>query len=129
MLNPGQEIFGIDRLIKNAGRGNLVAAQGRDERHGFPVPIGHLGGQPLAIRTPAAQRRHVCFGPSLVDKNQAAWINPTLIFVPEPPPAGDVRPILLGGQNAFFEAEALSVDKIPDRSVKLNHRAAEHRLR
>jgi hypothetical protein len=102
LLNPGQEIFGIDRLIKNVGRGNLVAAQGRDECHGFPVPIGDLGGQPLAVRTPAAQRRHVCFGPSLVYKNQTAWINTALIFAPEPPPAGHVRPILLGGQNTFF---------------------------
>jgi hypothetical protein len=46
--------------------------------------------------------RHVGLGPGLVDEDEAARINATLILPPLRPPPGDLGPVLLGGEQAFF---------------------------
>jgi hypothetical protein len=35
------------------------------------MTMRHLGFEPLAARRPAPQRRHISFGPGLVDEDQA----------------------------------------------------------
>jgi hypothetical protein len=38
----------------------------------LPVTMRHRGFDPLAARRPSLQRRHVGFGPGLVDENRGA---------------------------------------------------------
>lgn len=57
-----QEPLSIDRSVEGclcSGRGNLVAAQGCKERHGFPMAMRHMAEEPLAFEGPTAQWRHV----------------------------------------------------------------------
>jgi len=46
--------------------------------------------------------RHVGFRPSLVNEDEAGWINRSLTRLPALTPPGDVRPILFRGAKAFF---------------------------
>jgi hypothetical protein len=62
----------------------------------------HLGLEPLATRRPAPQRRHIGFGPGLVDEYQAGGINPLPIFGPLRPPAGHIGTVLLDSNQRLF---------------------------
>src|SRR3546814_13143688 len=66
LLDPPGEARPIDRLVEHEGRIDPVAAQGGDEGHRLPVPVRHLGVEPLADRCPPPQRSHVRLGPGLV---------------------------------------------------------------
>lgn len=102
LIDPLGKALPVDRLIEHAGRIDPVAAQGGDECHGSPMAIGHLCVQALTLGCPTPQRRHVGLGPSLVDEDQAPWINPALILLPLLAPPGDLWPELFGRQHAFF---------------------------
>jgi hypothetical protein len=56
----------------------------------------------LTARCPAPQRRHIGFGPSLIDEHQAGRIDPIPILGPLRPPAGDIGTILLGRYQRLF---------------------------
>ncbi len=101
-LDPLGEAGAIDRLIEHERRIDPVAAQRGNEGHRLPVPVWHLGVEPLADRCPAAQGRHVGLGPGLVDKDQAGRIRPALELLPLLAPPGHLGPQLFGGKNAFF---------------------------
>jgi hypothetical protein len=58
--------------------------------------------QALPAQRPAMRAGHVGLCPGLIDKHQAAWVNPLLVALPPLALAGDVRPVLLGGAQAFF---------------------------
>jgi hypothetical protein len=58
--------------------------------------------EPLADRSPTAQRRHVGLGPSLVDEDEAPGVRPVLAFLPLLAPPGDLWTQLFGRQHAFF---------------------------
>ena len=45
---------------------------------------------------------HVRLGPGLIEEDEAARIKSTLRVLPLSPPVRDVRPLLLGGREAFF---------------------------
>lgn len=60
------------------------------------------GGKALALRSPAAQWRHVGLDPGFVDEDEAARIDPGLMRLPTLTLAGDIRPGLLGWQHGFF---------------------------
>jgi len=92
----------VDRSVEDARGLDAVAAQSGDEGHRHPVTVRHRGGQPLASGAPAAQRRHVGLDPRLVEKDEAAWIDPVLIRLPATALAGDVRAVLLRRQHGFF---------------------------
>jgi hypothetical protein len=64
--------------------------------------VGNLGDKPLAPKGPAMGSGHVCLGPGLVDEHQPAGIKPPLILLPLLPPARDLRPQLLDGEQSFF---------------------------
>ena len=101
-LDLDPEAFAVDRALRHPGRVNAVMTQRGEEGHGLPVTMRCLGIEPLTPRAPSAQRRHVGFSPGLIDKDEARRINPALILLPPHTPPGNVRPILLGGQQAFF---------------------------
>ncbi len=97
LLDIGFEAQTIDRAVENARRINAVAAERCQEGHGFPMTMRDLGFEPLPPQGPAPQRRHVGLGPSLVDEDQASWIDPRLILLPTGPMTCDIRPVLFAG--------------------------------
>jgi hypothetical protein len=113
-FDPGCEAGGVDRLIEDERCIDTVTSERRDKGHGFPMIIRHLGMKTLPYRRPTtAQCRHIGFGPSFINKNQACWINLLQVFLPPFPMRRDLWPQLLGGQNAFFEAEPLIMNQAP----------------
>lgn len=102
LLDPPGEARPIDRLVEHEGRIDPVAAQGGDEGHRLPVPVRHLGVEPLADRRPTPQRSHVRLGPGLVHEDQASGIRSALKLLPLLAPTGHLGPQLLGGEHAFF---------------------------
>jgi hypothetical protein len=56
----------------------------------------------LTARCPAPQRRHIGFGPGLIDEHQAGRIYPIAIPGPLCPPTGYIGTILLGGNQRLF---------------------------
>lgn len=102
LLDIGQEPLAVDRSVQDEGGGDLVAAQGGQEGHGFPVAVRDLGHQPLAAGATAVGAGHVGLGPGLVDEDQAARIKPGLMALPARPLPGHVRTVLLGAEQAFF---------------------------
>ena len=66
------------------------------------MTVGDLGDQPLTLGAAAMGAGHVGLGPGLVDEDQAPGIKPGLMALPPLALAGHVRPILLGGEQAFF---------------------------
>lgn len=96
------EDLAVDRLVEHAWRIDPVASQGREERHRAPMPVRHLGMEPLSPRCPSAQWGHVRFGPGFIDEDEPGRIKPTLIPLPLLASACDFWPQLFGGKNAFF---------------------------
>jgi hypothetical protein len=77
-------------------------AQCRQEGHGLPVAVRHLGLKALAARRPAPERGHVGLGPGLVDEDQAGGIDPVLVLNPLRPPARDIGAILFSCDQRLF---------------------------
>jgi hypothetical protein len=102
LLYVQPEGFPIDRAVKEPGGGDAIVAQGSQEGHGLPATMRHLGLDPLTARRPAPQRRHVGFGPGLVDEYQPGGVDPLPILGPLRPAAGHVGAILLGGNQRLF---------------------------
>ena len=102
LLDVDPEALAVDGSFEDPRRIDAVMAECCQKGHGLPVAVRDFRIEPLAARAPAAQRRHVGLGPSLVDEDKAFWINARLIFLPAGAVTGDVRPILLAWQQAFF---------------------------
>jgi hypothetical protein len=64
--------------------------------------VRYLGFDALTARRPAPQRRHIGFGPGLIDEHQPSGIDPIPILDPLHPPTGDIGTILLGGNQRLF---------------------------
>jgi hypothetical protein len=79
-----------------------VMPESADERHRLPAAKWSSALHARLARTPSAQRRHVGLRPRLVDENQALRIDTPLILLPLFTPPGDVGPVLLLGEHAFF---------------------------
>jgi hypothetical protein len=56
----------------------------------------------LTARRPAPQRRHIGFGPGLIDEHQPRGIDPIPIFDPLRPSTGDIGTVLFGGNQRLF---------------------------
>ena len=102
LLDVALKAFAIDRAVEHARCGDAIATQGGEKRHGFPMTVRHMGDQPFAFSVPAAQRRHVGLDPGLIDEHQPLDVDAGLMFAPPSAPPGNIRPLLLGGANAFF---------------------------
>ena len=102
LLDVGEEADAVDRPVEDKGRGELVAAQRREEGHGLPVAMGGVAVQTPAPRPPAPDRRHVGLDPGLVDEHQALGVDPALPRLPAPPAPGDRRPGLFKSEQGFF---------------------------
>jgi len=75
--SPSQatEAAAIDGAIHDAGGGDFVGPQGGQEGQSLPMPVRHLGVQPLTARATPMRARHVRLGPGLVNENQTPWID------------------------------------------------------
>lgn len=102
LFDIGQEPVGIDWPVQDEGRGDLVASQSGEEGQGLAMAMGNLGQQPLSASAAAVGAGHVGLGPGFVDEDQASRIKTLLVALPAFPLPGHVRPILLGGVQAFF---------------------------
>jgi len=96
------EDLAVDRLVEHARRIDPVASQCCEECHRAPMPVRHLGMEPLPPRRPSSQRSHVRLGPSFIDEDEPGRIKPALILLPLLAPTRDPWPQLLGWKNAFF---------------------------
>ena len=91
-----------------------VQHEGRSEkRQRLPMAVRDFGDERLSAAAPAARAGHVGFGPGLIDKNKAGWINPGLVFFPAQPAPGDVSAMLLVGEQGFFKADLLAFQEAP----------------
>lgn len=102
LLDIGAEALAIDRPVEDAGCGELVATQCAQECQRAPVTMRGKGAQAFALRTPAAQRRHVGLDPGLVDEHQPSGIETSLPCLPALTSAGNVGAGLLKGEQRFF---------------------------
>ncbi len=103
----------VDRPIEHVGHIGPVAAQPRRS-----VSSIYRTGSWRRVCSPlrqAPRRGHVRLGPGFVDEDQFAGIKPALKLFPLFPPPRDLRPILLAGAQAFFEAMAGHAKKRPGR--------------
>ena len=96
------EQLAVDRTIDDPWRVDPIVAQGSEEGHRLPMTIRRLGFEPSAPDAPSPQGRHIGLGPGLIDENKPPGIDLPLIGFPARPLAGDIRPVLLARQNAFF---------------------------
>ena len=102
LFDVGPKRFTVHRAFEHERRGHTVVAQRGDECRGPPVAMQDLLDQTRAARGAAPETGDVARNAGFIDENQPLWIEPWL------PPAqgqaigGDVRPVLLGGVQAFF---------------------------
>ena len=103
LLDISAEAHAIDRSVDDAGRGEAVATQRRQECEGSPSPEGRFGDEAFASGASAMGARHVGLGPGLVDEDKPPRIDPRLTRLPPFTPPGDVRSVLFGGAKTFME--------------------------
>jgi len=102
LLDVSSEARTVDGTVKDAGRGDPVAAQTGDQGGHLPMPVRHRRQQPQPAGRPALAARHVGGGPGLVDKHQVVGIECRLAADKGPPLLGYVAAILFGGVQALF---------------------------
>ena len=95
----GFEPFGVDRAIEQPGRLDAIMAKRGEEGLRLPVAMRNLGHEPLSAQRPSPQRRHVGFGPGLVDEHQTL----RMPVRPRDPPARDFGSIAFGGDHGFLK--------------------------
>jgi hypothetical protein len=102
LVNVLAEGLAIDRAIDEPRRLDTIMAKGSEEGHGRPAAMWHLRREALTARAPAAQRRHIGLGPSLVDEDEAGWIDPILVRLPLLASPRNVGTIALAGDQRLF---------------------------
>ena len=102
LFDIGAEALAINRPIEYARRGQSVATQRAEERHGAPVAMRREAAQASAPGRPSTQRNHVGLDPCLIDKDQASRIEAGLPRSPAAAPAGDIGTALFKSEQRFF---------------------------
>ena len=92
----------VDRTFKKPRSLDPVVAQRSQECRCVPVAVRDLGDKPGTHRRPSAQRRHVGFGPGLVDKDQTLRFDSILILGPLRPPTCHVGTVAFASHHGFF---------------------------
>ena len=92
----------VNGAVKDAGRVDPVRPECGKEGQGPPFTERRLGDELASAWRPASDWGHVRLGPCLVEKDQAAGINPTLILLPLHSPTRDHWSVLFGGEQRFF---------------------------
>lgn len=98
LFNIGQKARAVDRAIKDARGGHLVATEGRQKCHGAPMAMRGITAQTPAFRSPAADRRHIGLDPRLINEDQTFGVKPGLPRPPAPTTTCNIRSGLLKGE-------------------------------
>lgn len=120
-FGPGEEVFAVDWSVEHVGRVDPVVAQGDQEGQSLPVTMWDLFHQPLTSHGEPVPTGHGGLGPDIVDEDWAARIKPRLIPLQPYPHAGNGRPILVDGEQAFIEAHPFAPIEPPHRIVAHHH--------
>ena len=102
LFDIGQKAGAIQRAIEDTRSGHAVVTQRRHEGEGLPVAVRAGRAQPLAPGAAAMTAGHVGLGPGLIQEHEAPRVKLALRALPLPAALRDVRPLLLGGHQAFF---------------------------
>lgn len=102
LFDIGPKRLAVHGAFEHEGRGHTVVAQRSDECGGLPVAVQHLVDQALSARGAAVEPGDVACDAGFIDENEPLGIEPWLPPSQGPAIGGDVRPILLGGVQAFF---------------------------
>ena len=102
LFDIGPERLAVHRSFEHEGGAHAVVAQGRDERGGLPIAVQHLLDQTLASRRTAVETGDRGRDAGFIDEDEPPWIEPRLPSSQGLARGRDVRPILLGGVQAFF---------------------------
>lgn len=102
LVDIGAETFAIDGAIKYTRRGQLIAAQGGEKRHGIPMAVGSEASQPLSLHGPTSLWCHIGFDPCFVDEHETARVEAVHEAFPSTPLAGNIRPGLFNPEQRFF---------------------------
>ena len=102
LLDIGQERVAVHGPVDHARCGERRRSQGCYKGRRLPVPLRNFADEAFAARSPTAQPGHVGCGAGLVDEDQVLRIEVELLAGPFGASCRNVRPILLGGAQAFF---------------------------
>ena len=102
LFDIGQEAGTVHRALEDTRSRKAVVVQRCHEGQRLPVTMGPVRAQPLAPGAAAMTAGHVRLGPGLIQEHESARIKLALRALPPAAALRDVRPILLGGRQAFF---------------------------
>jgi hypothetical protein len=102
LLQIGEEDFAVHGLIDDERSRDAILAQCRHEGRGLPMPMRHIGNEPLSSPTTATKSGHVGGCSGLVNEDEFAGIERWLILFPSLTGPSNVVAILLGGPQTFF---------------------------
>ena len=88
--------------LEHEGSSNAIMAQRRDEGGGFPIAMQHLLDQALAPWRSAIEPGDGGRDAGFINENEPFRVKSRLSPLQGFTTGGDVRPILLGGVQAFF---------------------------
>lgn len=98
----GAKALAVDWSVEDAGCREPIPAQRAQEGQRAPMAVRSQAAQPLALRSPTAQRSHVGLDPGLIDEDQALRIETSLPISPSLAPSGNISACLLKGEQRFF---------------------------
>ena len=92
----------VDRTINDARFSQCIDPKGCQERQRAPTTVWCIACEARALRTPAAQRRHIGFDPRLINEDKTLRSKAAAGAMPAVTPSDDIRPSLLTGEERFF---------------------------
>jgi len=102
LLDIGPKRFAVHRAFEHERRADTVVTQRSDECCCLPVAVQHLLDQALTAWGAPIEAGDVAGDGGFIDENQSLWIEPWLPASQGLAIGCDVRPVLLGGVQAFF---------------------------
>src|SRR4029077_16533183 len=117
LLDVRQKDFSVHGSFDHQGCRHFVAAQASHEGQRLPGSKRHAPDQSLAPRASTVKTSHAGVHRGFVNEDKAGRIKQTLLPDAAPASAGHVRPILLGCPQAFFDADAVALQKPPQRAA------------
>ena len=102
LLDIGLECLAGHGSFQDKRGCHTIMAQRGDEGEGFPVSVRYFLDEPLALRRPTVAAGHRRGNAGFIEENQPFRIEPRLALLQRYALRRDIRPVLLGGVQAFF---------------------------
>ena len=102
LFDIGHEAGAIDRAVEDGGSGQLVGAEGGNDRGRLPVAVGDLRHEAGAAPTAAIAPGHLRLERRLVQEDEPGAVELSRLGAPVLPGRYDIRSILFGGAQDFF---------------------------